>query len=66
MKRPSLILTIELRSGRMKEDRTMKKYEAPLCELLVLSTDILMSGSDENEMALDIFDFGKLTNLFKS
>lgn len=38
----------------------MKAYEAPLCELVVLSSDILMV-SDENELAIDklssIFDF---------
>ena len=38
----------------------MKKfYEVPLCELLLLSSDVLMA-SDENELALDklsaIFD----------
>jgi hypothetical protein len=39
----------------------MKQYESPLCELVVLSTDVLMA-SDENELAIDklssIFDFG--------
>ena len=38
----------------------MKIYEAPLAELLVLSSDVLMA-SDENELAIDklssIFDF---------
>lgn len=38
--------------------RTMKKYEAPLCEVLVLTSDVLMA-SDENEMALD-----KLSSIF--
>ncbi len=37
----------------------MKKYEAPLCEVLVLTSDVLMA-SDENELAIDklgsIFD----------
>jgi hypothetical protein len=37
----------------------MKKYVAPLCEVLVLSSDVLMA-SDENELAIDklggIFD----------
>jgi hypothetical protein len=38
----------------------MKKYEAPLCEILVLNADVLMA-SDENELAIDklfsIFNF---------
>jgi hypothetical protein len=38
----------------------MKKYEAPICEVLVLTSDVLMT-SDENELAIDklssIFDF---------
>ncbi len=37
----------------------MKKYEAPLFEILVLTSDVLMA-SDENELAIDklgsIFD----------
>lgn len=36
----------------------MKKYEAPLCEILLLSTDVLMV-SDENELNLD-----KLSGIF--
>lgn len=36
----------------------MKKYAAPLCEILLLSTDVLMT-SDENELALD-----KLSSIF--
>ena len=38
----------------------MKKYQAPSCELLVLTADVLMA-SDDNELAIDklssIFDF---------
>ena len=38
----------------------MKKYEAPICEVLVLTSNVLMA-SDENELAIDklssIFDF---------
>ena len=32
----------------------MKKYEAPICSLLLLSADVLMA-SDENEMLFDDF-----------
>ena len=34
------------------------KYEAPTCELLLLTSDILM-GSDENELEID-----KLSSIF--
>jgi hypothetical protein len=30
----------------------MKRYEAPLCEVLVLSSDVLMA-SNENELVVD-------------
>ena len=36
----------------------MKRYEAPLCEILLLSTDVLMV-SDENELTID-----KLSGIF--
>ena len=40
----------------------MKKYEAPLCEVFVLSADVLMA-SDDNELAIDklgsIFNLGE-------
>lgn len=38
----------------------MKTYETPVCQLVLLSSDVLMA-SDENELAIDklssIFDF---------
>ena len=37
----------------------MKKYEAPLLSVLVLSSDVLMA-SDENELAID-----KLSSIFE-
>lgn len=37
----------------------MKQYQAPLCELVLLTPDVIM-GSDENELAMnslhDIFN----------
>lgn len=40
----------------------MKTYEAPICDIVLFSCEVLMSGSDENEMGLDIFN---LKELFK-
>ena len=39
----------------------MKKYQAPSCELLVLTADVLMA-SDDNELALD--DLTSILNIF--
>lgn len=56
-----LSMRLPLHTWQSKADpASMKTYEAPICELLVLSTDVLMA-SDENELAIDklssIFDF---------